>query len=489
MFDGERFIELLFHQCFSHLLLFFPSQVSLEPSESIEASFEPLVTFVEKMSFVEKLPDKQSSEDFGHILSILKASSTSPTKTSKAVQEVKESASADRMILATFNALPQGKRFLELADESCQKKLKANEHLLKFDTVRAECAAFSESFDSGRQPPDMKMLVDESWRLAKEYATAASSPSVGLDSTHASTVAAKKDASNALSEFIADLAKSHLATESLEWVGQQCRRAEKEENDTVFSLDSVPAWHILRLRGVEAKYASGAEELICLVITFHDATAELGKCLNAAFAEAASLDRNKATTLCSSFSVWRNSQSSLVQKLRDTSPTFIEALTCLSTHLQRKVGTCFQSAWVTMMEKPISVLLEIARKAAEADSGLLKALAATSLDISSLMEICNDAGFIVTGMGESDAKMNLQTATSYMKFQMDAFNSLKIIKESEEVDMLPSMGKTMRNFFDMFKAVLDLAEESKPTLTMGIKTEACRLLAVCCRNLCLSLVH
>ena len=142
---------------------------------------EPLLDFLTAMSKPETLPDAQTASDFADLLYIIKATSTNPADTTRAIQSVLSDSSSDRPILASFNALAQGKKFLELADEFANAKLESNRFLTQLDSVRVECTAFTEAVDNHETEIDISAMVDESLRVCGRYLAACKGPEPASD--------------------------------------------------------------------------------------------------------------------------------------------------------------------------------------------------------------------------------------------------------------------------------------------------------------------
>ena len=89
-------------------------------------SMEPLLEFVKVMGGQEgsfALPSKDAAEEFANLSYILQATEESPMKVIRALKAIDETASAEKMVLATFKALPQGTKLIELARDfaSCSR--------------------------------------------------------------------------------------------------------------------------------------------------------------------------------------------------------------------------------------------------------------------------------------------------------------------------------------------------------------------------------
>ena len=78
---------------------------------------EPLIDYVTAMSPSGKvdLPVQAARTDFGLLLDVMAAADVNPMNTAGALKAIEEENSSERILLATFTALPQGKKFIELA--------------------------------------------------------------------------------------------------------------------------------------------------------------------------------------------------------------------------------------------------------------------------------------------------------------------------------------------------------------------------------------
>ena len=143
-------------------------------------SMEPLLEFVKVMGGQEgsfALPSKDAAEEFANLSFILQATEESPMKVIRALKAIDETASAEKMVLATFKALPQGTKLIELARDFASKKLKAVHSLQEIDAVQVDCAAHLEVLKNGidedgsfNESTDLNHAVDEVARLADALA-------------------------------------------------------------------------------------------------------------------------------------------------------------------------------------------------------------------------------------------------------------------------------------------------------------------------------
>ncbi len=148
---------------------------------------EPLLEFVKVMAGQEDdfaLPSKGAAEEFANLSSILQATEESPMKVIRALKAIDETASAEKMVLATFKALPQGTKLIELARDFATKKLKAVHSLQEIDSVQVDCAAHLEVLKNGidkngncNKSTDLNHAVDEAARLADALAAVKSKES------------------------------------------------------------------------------------------------------------------------------------------------------------------------------------------------------------------------------------------------------------------------------------------------------------------------
>ena len=141
---------------------------------------EPLIDYVTAMSPSGKvdLPVQAARTDFGLLLDVMAAADVNPMNTARALKAIEEENSSERILLATFTALPQGKKFIELAQAFSKEKLINFACLTQIDGVKMDCAAYMEDLEhkEDQETIDVDHMCEELVRLAAELEKA--SPSV-----------------------------------------------------------------------------------------------------------------------------------------------------------------------------------------------------------------------------------------------------------------------------------------------------------------------
>lgn len=452
--------------------------MAIDPSKSSETA-EPLVEFVSAMTNQDILKGTQAGDDFRSILTVMKAGTTNPMNVSRAVQEIKEAASADRMILATFKAMPQGKRYLDLAEEFAADKVKCIEHLKTLDTVRVECTAFTEAIACGKMY-ESKMLVDECWRLGRLFADALKQTSDqkkdGADADGQAVENAKKDSKQSLCDFVDVVVATHLVSESQAWIQDQLKSA---SNDPGWALGELYAWDFFRLRDFNTKCCcdQGPSSMLLLTMAFHDASASLVKAFRD-YDKCA--DRSVATSLCSSFTSWRECLVGLNKKIAESFSDYSKTVDLLKVSIEGKIDHIFKGAWRGALVKPLELFCKL--MSGVQDGGLIACVEKLEIDTDGLLEACSQASFLVTGLSDNTTqKADLIRATEFLKYQIDSISQMKVNHCDGDVALA---GKTLRALFDTFKIVLGLSDDIRPNVngnfeSKDVKCLFCKLKVQC----------
>lgn len=435
-------------------------QVTLDLGNGPE-EFEPLLEFINAMVACPIMKDHSALEDFSNIKIVLNAKIESPTSTVRATKYVKEMPVADHILLATFKVMPAGKRFVELAEEFAQGKVKDNENLIKFDAVRTDSAAFVEALGSGKTY-EMKLLVGDCLRLAELFLAAMRSNQAVDDSGSDGKAAVKtslEESKRALFDFLDIVVATHLSTESLAWMKEQIAKVNSDGGSDGWHLTDLYAWGVFRLRDIDGKIDQPRPSLLSNTIDFHDKTARLTDSMKGV--GEGTPDRKVATSLCSVFTLWRESLYALV-KSAGTNPSlvaFVEVSADLRKIIEQKIDKTFIESWRAILSKPLQLLSGIMGNVRS--QGLQVVLASTDLHPEASQEFCAEASFLLTGLSDSSpAKADMQKATEYLRLQLESFVIMKANRESKD---FVTAGKTLRGMFDMFKFLLDLPDDVKPS--------------------------
>lgn len=448
-------------------------------------TMEPLIGFLEAMS--DQCADVTLRSDFGDILLIIQAACVNPVRTSKAVSTVLADHGSQRPVLASFHALPLGKKLLELADAYASSKLESHQFLSKLETVRVDCSAFAEGLQE--KPQDHRSVVDEILRLTSEFIAACGLVPQSMQEENA--VAAIKESRASLCELIKVTLAAHVQLDGIPWLIEVGSALGSIANGSAASLQlsMPPAWCVFKLRDVAGKLHAQKElENVGSVLAFYDAHASLSQELTAFQTMAATTDdsRKKATSLCARFTTWRN----LFQELEGKLPTqcnFSELAGCCKDGVEKGVHAIFGEAWASVMSLPCKLLKElsqnvvaVSKRQVEGEDGkervegkavLLRALTLTldGLDgvdnsLEAAVAACNDASFLATGI--TDTRKLLYRATLFMVQQMDALDELHKASKDETVD---SAGKTINAIFEVYKILLaDFDDSLKLTLKLQL---------------------
>lgn len=438
---------------FLKLILQWPTvgQVTLEQNKCDEV--DTLIEFVDAMlseSSVEFLPDGDI-DDFGHIRAIINALSTNPIKTQNAVEMVKEKASADHKLLATFQAA--GSKFLELAGKFAGAKVASHQFLQKVDKVRVDCLAHVDAFNNDASK-SLKLtdLVDESMRLGYAFVDACKAKGDDDESSQGSGQAAIAEARQALSNLIDATMKRHFEEESCQWFANAGKKA---TDFSSLKLLLPPAWGVLQLQKLQCLED---KTLKCIEHTckFYDITATFVKELDQYCSETASpesmSERSRSTKLCAEFTKWRKAHTTAVHY---AGADFGVNTKDLLENFDFQLENIFHTSWNKLMTKPLQKLILFVNLVKE--KGFLSAasdwkdLDCIDTDLENVMSDCNDASFVLTGMSY-EGRLPLQRAVDYMKNQTDVIKNLIIQKRDENI---ATTGKVIKSFIDVIKSFSD----------------------------------
>ena len=310
---------------------------------------EPLLEFVSAMSSDEVLPSKQCASDFANLCKIMKAESVSPMDVKRALAYVEEHTSGERLVLATFTALPTGKKFIELATEFSEEKLKTFQCMLDLDNVKMECSAHIERMqaDDG-VVPDISKLFDEVLRLTTKFAQASEA---AASCTEESRNASIKDARGGLVQMLDVLMSGHFGHEFLPWVQSQLRLMKSSD----WTLPEPPNFSVFRMRNWSLSEPTTSDELTLTpmdAIGLYDNTAVFAKRMVDMSAlkwdgSAAALIRAKSTELCATYTEWRALMKKVIATLADHYQVVCKDF---MDNLGSVVDETFSKAWALVPE-------------------------------------------------------------------------------------------------------------------------------------------
>ena len=364
-------------------------------------------------------------------LHVLVAGSQNPSSVLRIVMEVRNAAKAKqspRALLATFGALPQGRRLLELNEGQAQGTLDSLKHIGQLDEVANKARSLTLVVKGGVN--DVKALakmIDAALSLVDNFVAAQKACVLAAqdlvvdtqdNQSYSTTVS---EAQEQLSELIRCCARKHISLEGKQWLTVQI-----EALKTGGVLTSVPDFKITCLSNVNLKKLGCPLQEIPDLLSFYKASSELQGFMETLVGvmklpgvDHAEKQRVAATQAFSAVKGWIHAEKAVTVSFRE-----LHEWTCqvrdLVTDAVTKLCT---SAWGQVMKKPVSLLSNIISIGWGKTSLNLE-----ESDVSSSITACADAGLLSTGFGcaesdhvaGADANVDMVRAAEFAKCLLEA---------------------------------------------------------------------
>ena len=374
--------------------------------------------------------------DFG-CLHILVNGSQNPSSVVRAVSEVKAACKqkqSPRALLATFGAIPQGRRLLDQADSQAQCTLENLKHIGQLDDVAGKAKQLSsavvkvigDSAGLSRVIGAAIALLD-SFVSAQKACVAAASDQVVDTQENQSYSTTVSEAQEALSDLIRGCAAKHVMIECRPWLQNQVTSLKD-----MGTMSELPEFKITCMENVNLKRLGCALQEIPDLMAFYTASRELTKNLQTLTTvltmagDTVEQERSAATNVCGCVQRWISAEKALTVSFRDLHTLTNEVKDLIITSVTRLCVT----AWGKIMSRPSSLLVRIMEVGWGKPS-----LDLENSDLTAAVDACSDACLLSTGFrcaadpgcGEADTSgqdKNLCNAAKFVKCVLEAAGSM-----------------------------------------------------------------
>ena len=353
----------------------------------VQDEMDPIRGFVSKMA--EAFPETSNQQDFQHINLVLTAKDSSPHEVQTAIDALKNEASAERYVLASFKALQQGKKLMSMAEEF----IKSKTHLVKvigdLDSISNKCNTQTMAMSSLSIDQGIKALHGECSLLRTVSSQVSADDVAGTKALHAA-----KDAVSALATA---LLKRHITLEGNQYLETQCATLTASR-----VMSRPPSFSVLNVNDIVEKTVGSRVTGFDDLKSFYHSMGAVAEATDALLRVAPDLDDSKqkmqsiSVQLCQSF---QGLKSELV-KVNCSCREMNDAATKLQTCLEDLVGQASVKVWEAAMSQPVAVLVDLVKKETTDKAALEKAIGCIP-----------DAKLLATGTQCHELKAELQLAT------------------------------------------------------------------------------
>lgn len=406
------------------------SEVTLEADSD---DMEPIKGFVSEMAT--NYPEDPVKGDFSSLFSVLTAQNGNPHEVEKAIASLKNDASPDRFILASFKALQQGKKLMSLAEDLTQTKTHLVKVIADLEALVSRCEAHTLSMGDITIEAGMKALTSECSSLRPLASQISADGDGGGNSLQKS-----KDAIESLAQA---LLLHHLKQEASSYLRVQA--------DTLAAskiLSKPPQFPVLNVNEAVEKAIgsrlSGFDDLK----GFYAVMGQLAETTDALLRlptggdVISSPEKLRATSvqLCQQFQLWREHQAKVLCSCRALDDD--SCVSMLQDCLEGLVSVTSVRVWESAMELPLAALRAIVQRNQPDMEALTKGFACIP-----------DAKLLATGpqCAKTRSDLSLATQTAEMLIQAGIY-----VKEDSEINH----AKATRQFFDFFIAMSALPSDA-----------------------------
>ena len=405
-------------------------QVTLEDDSDV---MEPIKGFVAEMA--QNYPESSVKDDFSSLLSVLTAQNGNPHEVEKAIVSLKNDASSDRFILASFKALQQGKKLMGLAEDLIQTKTHLVKVIADLDAIVSRCETHSLSMGDITIEAGMKAVTSECSSL-RALASQISADDVG----GGTALQKSKDAIKSLAQA---LLLHHLKKEASSYL-----RVQADTLDASRIVSKPPEFPVLNVNEVVEKTIgsrlSGFDDLK----GFYAVMGNLAETTDALLrlptgGETISSPeklRSTSVQLCQQFQLWKEHQGKVLCSCRALDDD--SCISLLHDSLEQLVSVTSVRVWEAAMELPLAALRAIVQRNHPEMDTLTKAFACIP-----------DAKLLATGPQCSKMRSNLSLATQVAEMLIQAGI---YVKGDSEVNH----AKATRQFFDFLIAMSALPSDA-----------------------------
>ena len=374
-------------------------QVSLEEGCK---TMRPLRDFLSHMA--RNYPYEEGTEstcksDFAS-LHVLVAGSQNPSSVLRIVAEVRAAAKekqSPRALLATFGALPQGRRLLEINESQAQGTIDSLKFIGKLDEVANKAkslslvvrGAISDVKGLDKMIDASLSLVDSFVAAQKAVVNAAQDLVVDTQENQSYTTTVN-EAQEHLAALIRGCARKHISLEGEQWLKSQI-----EALQVGGALTAVPNFKITCFSNVNLKKLGCPLQEIPDLLSFYKASSELQGfmetlvgVMSVSGSDHAEKQSLAATQTFAAVKLWIQTEKAVTVSFRE-----LHQWTCqVKELLTASVTKHCISAWSQVMKKPLLLLSNIMSVGWGKTSLNLE-----TSDVTSAISACADAGLLSTG--------------------------------------------------------------------------------------------
>lgn len=411
---------------------------------------EPLKSFLVCMS--QRFSDPQSRSDFETLLTVVSGATSSPQHVHLAVETVNKESSPDRSVLASFKAIPQGKRFLSLCEAASAGRAHIQSACEAFQSVTKECEALALVIDGEKSGEAVRKFTSSH----ASYKTAFAQAQQHLEEEAVKSAIAR--AKNSLIVYVKKLSSHQCKRELVPWM-------ETQEKTLAASriMSKPPAVDVMTLRPViEKAFGEDLAELHDLD-AFLNASSSVANEIEALLRLTVDQPREKreaAVRLCQQYSQWLEGS----KKLTCSFPFTFANVDNMKTAINGIVESNCTAVWTESISAPRSVLVELINLNGNFES--VKEAAENNTDkeaqdrASEALKSIADAKLLVTGLSDSAERCNLEAAALFLHRSLLFRDKLAFQSYSAAIYELFLM---FRDDFKVFKA--------EQTLTSGLSAQ------------------
>ena len=427
------------------LLLPFANHCSQVTIESSSDETHPLRGFLECMSTKFARPGSgldaySTQKDFGLLSLVANGASSSPEDVHEAVNTIKTQGKGDRSVLASFNALPQGKKLIAQCEEKAETQVHSKKICHEFQKVVSESETLQSALDGCTTEHGMKGVTS----LTSSFKAAATASSAVGEEEDEAVKKVRESAKNALLAYAKSLVQHHCKRELEPWLDTQCKTLSGSK-----LMSQPPGFAILNLQSLLQKTLG--ETLVGLddLDRFYKACSELGKitdCVLRTSSTDAVEYREQTVKLCQSLSGFTTASS----KLTCSIPDLFKPLEKLSTCANQLVNQACSDVW----RESISLPLSFVTAALLPEKELLTPLEGQERDayFEKAASMMGDAKLLVTGMANTadGVRSALEQAAILLDHVVDHYSL--IVKNKVDA--------ATRSMFEMLKKLQLIGENS-----------------------------
>ena len=389
---------------------------------------EPLRGYVGEMAA--RFSIEPGKRDFGIISIIINAPACNPQEVDDALKALKNEASPDRNILASFKAIPQGKKIMAQAEESQQ----GQQHLLEVSKQLIDIQNRCESF----RLTVADSTIDSAVQKVAGECTSLRTALQKVKSDHEGSQKALVGARKAVEDFAYAVMKQHAVSGGAPYLSTQGKTLQASR-----IMSAPQTFSVLGINDLLAK--STVERVIAIddLAAFYKDCSQMAAwvegLLKVPTGEDSSVSdelKKVSVELCQGFKSWQKTES----RVKCSVPGFEEVTDTVSDGLQAIVNDSSEKVWKCAMAQPIALMSLIVKDAKNHPDPKLDVLRKALASIP-------DAQLLATGIQNQDKQKAISFATCAAEIILTV--SLNLV-ESASASNTTSHSKACRKMFEFY---------------------------------------